>query len=182
MIHDSLASHRRIGVAHTKKILTPSRVKSAAPMEEKLNSNQGSYLPHDVFSAGFAELQETLPDGRLLVEIDMDSRFQMLEEVQSVPYKIVHCQKYEDIENGDSENLRSQLNQLLIKTLGPSFPEVGKVLAATDWLGLSSADYSFRIYSLIGFDPDLMQTVLEMRSPSERMGYLVDRLKGGLLQ
>ena len=181
MIHDSIANHRRIGVAHVKKILAPSRVKPTAPIEEKLNSNQGSYLPHEVFSAGFAKLQETLPDGRLLVEIEMDSRFQSIDEVQSVPYKIMHCQRYEDTSVTDAENLRQELNQLLITTLGPSFPEIENILSASDWLQQSSTDYSFRIYSLIGFDPDLMQTILEMRSASDRISYLKDCLQKGPL-
>lgn len=182
MIHDSVAAQRRIGVAHVRKTISDPKINPRAPLEERLNANQKTYLQHDIFSAGFAKIIETLPDGRMAVEIEMDGRYKSVEEIQSLPYRILNCEPFADIEvdDGDDESaelqqqLQRELHQILITKLGSEHPELGRVLADPKWVDQSVEEYSFRIYSVIGFEPDLMQKVLELRKPSERISFLKD--------
>lgn len=88
MILDSIESKRRIGIAHTQKMIGESKAKANRTKEEILNSNQESYLAQTVFSAGFAELIETFPDGRMLVEITTDNRYEIREERQRFLIKL----------------------------------------------------------------------------------------------
>jgi hypothetical protein len=42
-------------------------------------------------------------------------------------------------------------------------------LEAQDWLALSPGDYSFQLFQFLKFDPDLMQTTLELRTAHARL-------------
>jgi Lon protease-like protein len=195
MIHDAVAQKRRIGVAHTQKVLAEAKVSPTATREEILSSNQKTYLPHPVFSAGFVEILETLPDGRLMVEIEMDSRFKIIEEVQSVPYKIARCLPFEDLPEETDQDLKSEIDGLVLSLLDgvlrersqdPQVTEqIGRVremFTGSDWRNQSMQSYSFRIFSIVGFEPDVLQRVLELQSARARLVFLRDLFTRGPLQ
>jgi len=176
MIQDCVAAQRRIGVAHTQGVISQSKVSPTASREEILKSNHATYRAHPVFSAGFAKIIETLPDGRIIAEIEMDSRYEMLGEIQSLPYKIVGCRLYkDDFEDSDS-TLRNDVEKLLALSAGEHSSELERTLSQPEWRNLSLFEYSFRIYSLIAIDPDLLQKVLELRSTNDRIQFLKDVL------
>jgi len=74
------------GIWHTKKVV--SEGKKGQPLEVALPSNQGTYKPHTIFSAGKCELLKTLDDGRLYLLVHMESRFQAFEKQQVLPFNI----------------------------------------------------------------------------------------------
>ncbi len=192
MITDSVTAQRRIGIAHTIKKIAESKVDPKSTLEERLSQNQSSYLAHPIFSAGFAEIKETLADGRMLVEIRTDSRYEIIKEQQEVPYKIVLCKPYldESKPSGDQDkvpklnatSLRSDLDSVLIKLVQNQDQNLLAYLNSKDWLDLSDEEYSFKIYSIIGFDPDVLQKVLELKTPSLRISFLNDILTRTELQ
>lgn len=189
MIKDSIEAGRRIGVAHTQKVIAESKTPQGAPLEEVLSSNQKTYLAHPIFSAGFAEITETLPDGRLLVEIAMDARYQITQEVQQIPYQVVLCQAFGDeIDSGHPEEdmaqeslLRRELDQILVDLTDEKLVELKKYLLSTEWRSFSFLEYSFKVYSVVYCEPDVLQKVLELQSPVARVRFLKDILTRGTI-
>ena len=182
MILDSIESKRRVGVAHTQKMIGESKSRANQSKEEILSSNHESYLAQTVFSAGFAEIIETLPDGRMLVEITTDNRYEISAEKQAVPYQIVICRTFQDDPEPPAQLLRAELDQILQKIALETSEDLSKYLQSTGWLQLNDFEYSFKIYSLVPFDPGSMQKVLELKSVSARISFLIDILTRGPLQ
>jgi Lon protease-like protein len=182
MIHDCVAEKIRIAVTHTQKVIAESKVSPDAPLSERLNSNQKTYLPYPIFSAGFARIVETLPDGRMLVEIEMDQRYELVEELQSVPYKIVRCRSFEDEVEPPTTHVRQQLDKILVALAAESDAELLQHLKSDQWLSQSDFRYSFMIYRIVKLEPDYLQKVLELKRASERITFLSDLLTRGPLQ
>ncbi len=176
MIKDSIEAHRRIGVAHTQKVIAEAKTPPGASLKEVLNSNQKTYSAHPIFSAGFAEIKETLPDGRMMVEITMDSRYQILQEIQQIPYKVVLCEPFNDENETGDAVLRNELDQALLNIVDETTQELKTLLNSREWADQSFLEYSFKIYSLVGCDPDILQKVLEMKSSTARVQFLKDVL------
>jgi len=157
MISDSIRLGRRIGVAHTQKVISEPKSSPMATQEEILKSNQKTYLPYPIFAAGFVKIIETLDDGRLLVEVSMDQRFIIKEDKQLVPYRVVICEAYEDDKTDSTdEKLRSSLDQILLEIASGSSKDIGLYLKSKAWLEQSYDEYSFKIYTLIEFEPDVL--------------------------
>jgi ATP-dependent Lon protease len=176
MIKDCVSTHRRIGVAHTQGIVSESKVSPSATQEEILKSNHSTYKAYPVFSAGFATILETLPDGRIIAEIFMDSRYEMLSEVQKIPYSIVNCRLFKDNPEELDMNLRLDLDKLLLILSGNNYKSLENLFSQSEWRNISLFEYSFRVYSLIGIEPDVLQKVLELRSTNDRIYFLKELL------
>ena len=188
MIKDSIENKRRIGVSHTKRVLSLGKFRPSSSIEDQLNSNHETYEAFSIFSAGFAEILETLPDGRLVVQISMDARYEIVDELQQIPYKIVKCRPYQDhVDVGplvNIEKLRRQLDQLFID-LAPdnaSKEVMEEYIKSEQWQRRPMDTYSFSIYSLVLFEPNVLQKVLELQSISARISFLVDKLSEQFLQ
>ena len=187
MIKDSIENKRRIGVAHTIRVISPAKMNEYTSLEEQLSTNQETYEAYPIFSAGLAEILETLPDGRLIVQIKMDSRYQIVEEIQQIPYKIVRATQYIDedpvltnqtFSHHTIEKMRRHLDQLFIDlAIDPTQKEnIEKYVTSEEWTRLNLEDYSFAIYSLVLFPPDVLQKVLELKSSASRISFLTDAL------
>jgi len=183
LIHDCIEARRMVGVCHTvKAISTPAKQQS---VEEMLGSNQATYKPHQIFSAGHCEILETTADGRIIANVAMSARFQLVDEVQSLPYRIVTCVPLTDTtESSDNQQsavdedraLQQQIHARLIELIkqqtGGRDEEdqaVTNHLQDPAWQELSPHDYSFKIFQCIAFDADSMQSILELRSTHERL-------------
>ena len=83
-----------MGVCHSEKVLHANT--RAQTTEEALNSNQSTYKPCEVFSAGPVELLEELADGRLLIQVHTDTRLRLREEKQVLPFSIWACEEMPD--------------------------------------------------------------------------------------
>lgn len=182
MIRDSIAARRRIGVAHTQRTLSSKKMRPNEAPETALHRNQESYLSHAIFSAGFAEIQQTLPDGRLLVEIEMDCRYKIKDEIQQIPYKIVTCEPFVDEAESNDTSIRENLDQILMGLTDENGANLKLFLQSDEWKNLSFDEYSFKIYSIIRFEPNILQNILELRSPHKRIQFLLDILTRGQIQ
>lgn len=186
MIKDSIGQKRRIGVAHTKRVIAPSKMPMNANELDFLNSNQESYEAYPIFSAGFAEILETLPDGRLIVQIKMDSRFEIVEELQQIPYKIIKCTPYNDTDLNENsmtiKKLRHNLDLMFIDLASADQSGLKTFIESSEWTEIPLEEYSFAIYSLVALEPDNLQKVLELKSPIERISFLNDVLSLKFLQ
>src|SRR5690606_8604797 len=81
MIQDCLQNHRLVGLALPKRVLTPKREKDFSPAE-MLHRNQLTFEPYPIMGVGPVRLNETTTDGRLYVEVNINSVAQVRQMVQ----------------------------------------------------------------------------------------------------
>ncbi len=172
LIKEAVTKPRRIGVCHTKRVISPAKHHDST--EQALRSNQATYEPVTVFGAGFGQILDITDDGRLLVEIEMDARYEIISEVQTLPYKIVRCRRFDDIEveEDDIIALRESVTARLIRMSTELSDELAEVLRSDAWKELSDEDFSFKIFQIVRLEPEMLQQVLEMRTPRERLRVL----------
>ncbi len=108
MVQHCLDHELLMGVCHTEKLLhAPVNDQG---LEKALNSNQATYKPCDIFSAGPVKLLEELKDGRMVIEVDTNIRLKLQNEIQTLPFNIWTCKEWPD------EPLTGRSNILLDKT------------------------------------------------------------------
>ena len=94
MINHCLETGMPVAICHTQKELSPR--KETQDLREALNSNQATYRPYPVFSAGTCLLKDRLDDGRLIVDVNIQARYRLGEERQLLPYQIYECEVFND--------------------------------------------------------------------------------------
>ena len=176
MIEESVEKDRMIGITNTKKRISTPRENQT--IKEALTRNQATYEPRGVFSMGEVKVLEKTKDGRLYVNINLKHRVVLVEETQTLPYRICNCRLLED-ENVESAGLIQHQQEILDLMIGILQREAPAELAKFDqktWGSLDPKKFSFEIFKLIRFDPDLMQSLLEMTDPEKRLILVKDTL------
>ncbi len=178
MIKDCLKSGQLLAIAHTQKVLRES--KSSGSLQEVLQSNQTTYKPCSVFSAGRCELLDTLDDGRMYLQVHLESRFIAMNEIQTLPYNVFECKLIEDKPLIEADKVAlSLLQQKVLKRLlaiTADSTEVQSILGSPTWTGKDPLAFSFEIFGVLQLDADIQQKILEMTSPIERLAYLLNFL------
>ena len=97
-----------------------------------------------------------------------------------MPFSIFCCEAYSDVPV-ETDQLKTTallkdkvLNRLLALTASVS--DIQMLLKSEEWSKKSVSDFSFSIFSLLQFNPELQQQVLEMQSVEGRLNYLLDML------
>ncbi|NJN53078.1 MAG: ATP-dependent protease [Gammaproteobacteria bacterium] len=176
LVLDSVALGRMVAVSHVTKTIHASKPNQT--VAEALGSNQATFQPRDIFSAGLCEIRETTPDGRMLVEINMRSRLLRVGEIQTLPYRIVTCRALEDESDAaDALQLQRWINHRLIAIAGSNSPDTARALGKPDWLAISPSEFSFKVFQFLRFDADIMQSVLEARTAATRLEIIADVLR-----
>jgi Lon protease-like protein len=178
MIQESIEHKRRIGVAHTLRVVKASKVQFWASNEERLNSDHEIYEAHPIFCAGFPQIHETLPDGRIILEVEMDSRYEIIETLKEDPYQVVRCKPYEDTSpvDANANELRKSLDAKLLALSGDGSDMLREKMKSILWTAQTTLQYSFAVFSLVQMPPNTAQAILEMKSPQTRMQFLLDAL------
>lgn len=178
MVRNCIETGQLLAVAHTQKVVSES--KSNGTLQEALQSNQATYKPFPVFSAGRCELLEELEDGRMYLQIKMESRFTAVNEIQTLPYSVFECEVVEDeVLSEVDEVALAILQQKILKRLlaiTADSPDVHAILASPAWAAKKPVVFSFEVFSLLQLDADTQQEILEMTSPSQRLAYLLSLL------
>lgn len=171
MVKHCIETGTFMAVCHTQKEVRPA--KSQQTVEEALQSNQATYKPFDVFSAGPCELMQELDDGRMLIHVYLKKRFQAVQELQTIPFSIYQCEEVLDdpltAEEAEEAALLKEkiLNRLVVIT-APK-PKVKALLQSAEWQEKSPEDFSFELFGILQLDADSQQQVLELRSPLLRL-------------
>ena len=179
MIEDSVKKDRMIGITNTKKRISTPRENQT--IKEALTRNQATYEPRGVFSMGDVKVLEKTKDGRIYVNINLKHRVMLVEETQLLPYRICNCRLLEDV-NVESSRLVQHQQEILDLMIAILQREAPAELAKFDqegWNTLDPKKFSFEIFKLIRFDPDLMQSLLEMTDPEKRLILIKDTLSSG---
>ena len=178
LINDCVSNDRLVGVCHTlKTIHKPARQQT---LEQALSSNQATYKPREIFSAGVCEILETTSDGRIIANVAISKRLCLVEEIQSLPYRIVSCTEVQDEPSqtlSEASVLQTSINTRLIEIVGSEQPELTQALRGPAWTSLTPSEYSFRIFQFLRFDADLMQMILETQSADTRLEMIWDLLR-----
>tara|TARA_Y100001934_G_scaffold184424_1_gene217892 strand:+ start:48 stop:692 length:645 start_codon:yes stop_codon:yes gene_type:complete len=176
LVQDCIDDERLLGVTHTVKTIR----EAPREQDDALATNQATYQPQTVFSAGMVALVDTTPDGRLLVEVAMRERYELGPDKQTLPYRIAECTLVVDDPEPDraprNAELQTLINAKLITIAGTSNPTLVDLLQSEEWTGRDPGDFSFRVFQFLRFDADFMQGLLEMRSAGDRLERVWDAL------
>lgn len=179
LVHECVENERLVAVSHTlKTIHEPSRPQQST--EEALRSNQATYKPQQVFSAGRCEILETTPDGRLLATITMTHRLTLIKDIQSLPYRIALCSVLKDRDEAswddETRALQSTIHDRLNELVSAENEDLAAELRQSDWLTLDPEAYSYSIFQVLRFPADIMQYLLEIDSIAGRLEALAGLL------
>lgn len=178
MVRYCIENQLMMGVCHTEKVIHANTREQTR--EEALSSNQSTYKPCEVFSAGKVELLDELDDGRMAIMVDCEVRLKLKQERQTLPFSIWECEVYED-EPVEGEALVS-LNQTQQKimqrllTIGHDNDEFHKMLNSDHWQKLSAVDFSFIVNGLFSIPAEIKQDLLEMTDTQQRLDFILDML------
>lgn len=167
LVKDCLEDNRMIGVCHTQKTIRDAPQNQTAA--DMLQTNQATYQPQSVFSAGPCKLIDTTPDGRLLAEIHVQQRLAISSERQTLPYRIVNCQVIDDdveTNSAEADDLKLAIEQTLHEIIAKQDQKIADQFLQKEW---TVAEFSFGVFQFLRFDPELMQEILEDRSALDRL-------------
>ena len=171
MVRHCIDNKLLLGVCHTEKLLHASAKPQTT--EEALSSNQSTYKPCAVFTAGPVDLVEELGDGRMLINVDHNVRLQLRHEIQTLPFSIWQCEELADqsLSAAEMAELRLGKEKVLrrLLTLTHNDEAVQKVLHDEFWQDMPALQFSFAVTGLLGTEPDVKQQLLEMTDPRRRL-------------
>lgn len=178
MVHHCVAYDLPIAVCHTDKMLRPS--KSDQTTADALQTNQATYKPCTIFSAGRCEILQTLADGRMAIAIHVNQRLQRLSEIQSLPFTIARCEPYDDKPMDEAEYKQALMTQekimVRLRTIMHKVEQANDILSDERWINMDVRAFSFEIFGLLRMPADVMQSVLEMQDVNQRLHMLLDCL------
>ncbi len=181
MIQHCLDTGMPVAICHTEKMISPG--KPTGNLKEALNSNQATYRPYPVVSAGRCELVETSDDGRMYLNVHLEQRYRLGDAVQLLPYQIYECEPFPDRELPAAEAQLDDADNALLKdkilhclyALGQGDDDVKRsieyLMESEEWQTKSAQAFSFELFGMIAFDADILQEILEMDSANERLNY-----------
>jgi len=178
MVRQCIDQNLLMGVCHTEKVL--HRKEREQTLEQALNSNQTTYKPQGIFSAGPVELLEELEDGRMLIQVNNEVRLQLGEEKQTLPFGIWACEELVDKaldETGELALKQSQakiLQRLLAVTHGNE--DAQAMLNSVHWRAMPAQTFSFAVAGLLGMPPETSQALLEMTSAQMRLDTVLEMI------
>ena len=179
MIADVVEEDRMIGITNTKKRISTPRENQS--IKEALNQNQATYEPRDIFCVGGVKVLEKTRDGRIYVNINLKHRVVLVEETQTLPYRICKCRLLEDqiVESAKLVHHQQEILKLMTGILQREAPAELAKFDQKSWATLDPRKFSFEIFKIIRFNPDLMQSLLEMTDPEKRLILIKETLFGG---
>lgn len=171
LVHDCVRDNRMVGVSHVLKTIHEPQKQQT--LEQALNSNQATFKPREVFSAGTCKILETTSDGRIIATVTMSERLALVDEIQSLPYRIVSCAPLEDDKDTSTHpanrELQHAINNRLVQLIAEQKADMAKELQQPAWTELEPSEYSFKVFQFIRFDADVMQAILESQNANVRL-------------
>ena len=182
MIQHCLDTDTPVAICHTQKELSPG--KPTDSLEEALSSNQATYRPYDVFSAGRCELIETAEDGRLLVNVHIEQRYRREREIQLLPYQMYECAPFPDREPTTEEAAENALlrDKIIHRLQALTYTDpairqaIDRIANAPEWQAKSDSEFSMALFGVVRFDPTILQALLEMDSAHARLEHTLELL------
>ena len=171
MMYRALEEKLPVAICHVQKQLSASR--SDQTLKEALNSNQATYRPQAVFSAGLCELKEITNDGRMYLDVHMRERYRAVEEKQTLPYMVWACEPFLDQPASVDEHQQNlQLQEKILTrflALMHKYPDLQSSFPEERLRNMPPEEFSFRLFGAVSFGSELQQEILEMDSAHQRL-------------
>ena len=180
MVRQCMEDQLLLGVCHTEKIVhTKAREQS---VEEALNSNQSTYKPCQVFSAGVVELLQELNDGRMLIQVDTQVRLRLVKERQTLPFSIWSCEEVlDEVSSADAVRAMEQSRDKILHRLIAITHESEKLqslLKDDYWQNMPPQEFSFAVSGMLGIEAEMAQHLLEMTDTQLRLNTVLEIING----
>jgi len=174
MVNDCIDHGRLLGIAIAQKVISsPPESSPHHPFR-----NLTTYEPRPIFGAGKVEITKSLPDGRLLIEVQIIDRFQLTETLQDIPYLLGKAIPLHDIPDPPSES--SNYFTALWATCRHIFKErfvyFEKSIDKEAILLQDLTLLTFSVFQWVRLTPSLMQWALETTSPVSRAKLLIEAM------
>lgn len=171
LVEHCLETKMPLAVCHVEKLVRDAPRDQT--LDEALQSNQATYRPVSIVTAGECRRHETLEDGRMMISVALEQRYQLTQEVQALPFMIYQATPYNDhplteAEGNEAVLLQDKLMHRLLALTAES-AEIQATLQSDTWTKKPVTAFSFELFSLLQTDPEIMQSLLEMQSPLDRM-------------
>jgi Lon protease-like protein len=171
MVRHCINQNLLMGVCHTEKVVHQREREQT--VEEALNSNQATYKPRGVFSAGPVQLLQELDDGRMLVQVDNEIRLQLGEEKQTLPFSIWACEELLDeaLDEAGELALKQSQAKILKRLLAITHDneQAQEMLNNDHWQAMPAHEFSFAAAGLLEMSPETSQMLLEMTNAQMRL-------------
>ena len=171
MVKHCIDNTLSMGVCNTAKVLRASEQNQS--MENALNSNQSTYKPVAIFSAGPVTLLEELDDGRMVIEVAFDTRLKLQTELQTLPFNIWACDELPDetMTKAEEYSLVQTKQKILMRLLAITHTseEYQQLLKSDLWQNMPAGEFSYAVTGLLGLPGEVQQEILEMTKPTERL-------------
>ncbi|WP_028292146.1 LON peptidase substrate-binding domain-containing protein [Oceanobacter kriegii] len=178
MIQHCLDNDALVAICHTEKLV--SLGKPNDNLKAALRSNQATYKPYPVFSAGRCELLETTDDGRLYLNVHIEQRFKAIAEKQTLPFMVFECEPFEDrVLDDEEQQLAEQLHEKILKrlqALAQNEPALQEAMPIELWATKTPMEFSFELFGVLSFGAETQQQILEMDCVTERLAYALEML------
>ena len=178
MVKHCIEKSMLMGVCHTEKVLHQQEREQT--IQEALASNQSTYKPRAIFSAGPVQLLEELDDGRMLIRVDNEVRLALGEEKQTLPFSIWSCEELLDQPlDREAEQVLAQSQEKILQrllALTHANKETQELLHSDYWQAMPAQRFSFAVAGFLGMPGDTSQALLEMTSAQERLDTVLQML------
>ncbi len=101
MIHEIEANDYLLGVSLAKETIHKAEFKSG---ENPLKRNQDLYQPHSVFGCGPITIKERLADERILIDLHVNSKVELIELTQTLPFYLGTVRNIPLVANNSDES------------------------------------------------------------------------------
>ena len=176
MVRHCIDNEMLMGICHTEKVLHAKAREQT--IDEALNSNQATYKPREVFSAGPVSILQELEDGRMLIQVDSQVRLQLREEKQTLPFSIWSAEELRDQDSTpEAEQAMGQCKEKILRrliTITHGSEELQSVLKSDHWQKMPLQKFSFASAGVLGVGADIAQDLLEMTDTRDRLDTVLD--------
>lgn len=176
MVHHCIDQDLLMGVCHTEKVLHQKEQEQT--VAEALASNQATYKPQRIFSAGPVQLLQELDDGRILIQVDNNVRLQLRQEKQTLPFSIWACEELldEDLDEAGELTLQQSQAKILKRLLAITHDnkQAQEMLNSGHWQAMPAHEFSFAAAGLLGMTPETSQALLEMTNAPKRLDTILE--------
>ena len=108
----------------------------------------------------------------------MRHRLKFDREIQTLPYRIASCSLLHDdpVEPSQMVDQQIEIVDMILDLIGRQAPTEVSRFNREAWLAMDPQQFSFTIFQLLRFEPELMQCILELTNPEERLQLIVKTL------
>ncbi len=178
MVRHCIDEDMLMGVCHTEKVV--HAITREQTLQEALKSNQATYKPCEIFSAGPVRLLQELDDGRMLIQVDNQVRLKLAQEKQTLPFSIWSCEELLDAAlDEEARQVLAQTQEKILQrllTITHGDERAQAMLNSDHWQGMPAQDFSFAVAGLLSMTPETAQSLLEMTDARQRMDTVLGML------